>query len=152
MIMKPKALATLIQTIIAAVEKRVPEYLAVEADQKNNDGNCALCIVDEAGGVHGKLFGTDKIRQRNTFRIAWIKASQVWITGYKTGEFEKLVYAGKVNEHNYGISKPDFIGWEGGQPIILDKQTKLSVGFSGFRGTSDLEIVQKAVADVMGRK
>jgi len=28
----------------------------------------------------------------------------------------------------------------------------LSVGFSGFRGTSDLEIVQKAFADVTGRK
>ena len=152
MILKPKALATLIQTIIAAVEKRVPDYLAVEEDLKINEGNCALCIIDEAGGVHGKLFGTDKNRQRYSFRIAWTKASQVWITGYKTGEFEKLVYAGKVDEHKYGISRPDFIGWEGGQPVVLDKQTKLSVGFSGFRGTSDLEIVRKAVAGVMGRK
>jgi glc operon protein GlcG len=149
--MEAKALAALIQAIITAVEKRVPEYLAVEADRKLNDGNSALCIVDDAGGVHGKLFGTDKIRQRQCFRIAWTKASQVWITGYKTGEFEKRVYAGEVDEHQYGISKPDFIGWEGGQPIVLDGQTKLSVGFSGFRGTSDLEIVLKAVADVMGR-
>jgi glc operon protein GlcG len=150
--MKPKALTVLIQTIIAAVEKRVPEYLAVEADRKLNDGNSALCILDAVGGVHGKMFGTDKIRQRQCFRVAWTKASQVWITGLKTGEFEKLVYTGKVNEHQYGIIRPDFIGWEGGQPIVMDKQTKLSVGFSGFRGTSDLEIVQKAVADVTGRK
>jgi uncharacterized protein GlcG (DUF336 family) len=149
--MEPKALV-LIQTIIAAVEKRIPEYLAIEADQKNNDGNCALCILDEAGGVHGKMFGTNKIRQRQSFRIAWTKASQVWITGYKTGEYEKLVYAGKVDEHQYGIIRPDFIGWEGGQPIVVDAQTRLSVGFSGFRGTSDLEIVQKAIADVTGRK
>jgi len=35
---------------------------------------------------------------------------------------------------------------------VVDAQTKLSVGFSGFRGTSDLEIVQKAVADVTGHK
>jgi glc operon protein GlcG len=98
------------------------------------------------------MFGTDKIRQRTSFRIAWTKASQVWITGYKTGEFEKLVYAGKVDEHKYGINKPDFIGWEGGQPIVVDAQIKLSAGFSGFRGTSDLEIVQKAITDVTGRK
>jgi glc operon protein GlcG len=150
--MEPKALAGLIQTIIAAVEKRIPEYLAVEADRKLNDGNSALCIVDEAGGVYGKMFGTDKVRQRQCFRIAWIKASQVWITGYKTGEYETLVFAGKVDEKRYGIIRPDFIGWEGGQPIAVDGQTKLSVGFSGFRGTSDLEIVQKAVADVTGRK
>lgn len=150
--MEAKALAGLIQTIIAAVEKRVPEYLTVEADRKLNDGNSALCLVDAAGGVHGKMFGTDKIRQRQCFRIAWIKASQVWITGLKTGEYEALVYAGKVDDHQYGISKPDFIGWEGGQPIVVDGQTKLSVGFSGFRGTSDLEIVQKAVTDVTGRR
>jgi uncharacterized protein GlcG (DUF336 family) len=150
--MEPKTPAALIQTIIAAVEKRIPEYLAIEEDQKNNDGNCALCIVDEAGGVYGKLFGTDKIRQRHSFRIAWTKASQVWITGLKTGEFEKQVYAGQLDEDQFGIIRPDFIGWEGGQPIVVDGHIKLSVGFSGFRGTSDLEIVLKAVADVTGRK
>jgi glc operon protein GlcG len=150
--MEPKALPILIQNIIAAVEKQIPSYLAVEADRKLNDGNSALCIVDETGAVHGKMFGTDKILQRQCFRVAWIKASQVWITGLKTGEFEKLVYAGKIDEHKYGISKPDFIGWEGGQPIVVNAETKLSVGFSGFRGTSDLEIVQKAVADVTARK
>jgi uncharacterized protein GlcG (DUF336 family) len=150
--MEPKALTVLIQAIIVAVKKRIPEYLAIAEDQNNNNGNCAICIVDAAGNVHGKMFGTDKIRQRHSFRIAWIKASQVWITGLKTGEYETLVYAGKVDESQYGISRPDFIGWEGGQPIVVDAQTKLSIGFSGFRGTSDLEIVQKAVADVTGRK
>jgi glc operon protein GlcG len=150
--MEPKALTVLIQTIIAAVEKRVPEYLAVEADRKTNEGNCALCIIDASGELYGKMFGTDKIRQRTSFRIAWTKASQVWITGYKTGEYEQLVYGGKIDDRQYGISKPDFIGWEGGQPIVVDAQTKLSVGFSGFRGTSDLEIVQKAIVDVTVRK
>ena len=75
--MEAKTLTTLIQTLIATVEKRIPEYLAVDADRKLNEGNCALCIVDEAGGVHGKMFGTDKIRQRRCFHIAWTKASQV---------------------------------------------------------------------------
>lgn len=150
--MEAKALNTLIQSIIAAAEKRVPEFLANAEDQNNNNGNCAICIVDAAGNVQGKMFGSDKIRRRHSFRIAWIKASQVWITDLKTGEFETQVYAGKIDEHDFGISRPDFIGWEGGQPINVDGQTKLSVGFSGFRGTSDLEIVQKAVADVLGRK
>jgi glc operon protein GlcG len=40
---------------------------------------------------------------------------------------------------------PDMIGWEGGQPITLKDGTKLSIGYSGFRGTSDLEIVIKAL-------
>ena len=150
--METNVLAGLIQNIIAAAEKRVPEYLVIDEDRNNNNGNCAICIVDATGGVQGKMFGTDKIRQRQSFRIAWIKASQVWITGLKTGEYETLVYAGKVDEDKYGISRPDFIGWEGGQPIVVDGQTRLSVGFSGFRGISDLEIVQKAVADVTGRK
>ena len=150
--MNHKEPTILIREIIAAVEKRIPEYLAVEADRKLNDGNCALCVIDEAGGVHGKMFGTDKIRQRHVFRVAWTKASQVWITGYKTGEYEKLVFTGEVDEKQFGIIRPDFIGWIGGQPIVVDAQTKLSVGFSGFRGTSDLEIVQKAVDDVTGRK
>ena len=150
--MEAKALAGLIQGLIVAAEKRIPEYLAIDEDRNNNNSNCAICIVDAAGGVQGKMFGPDKIRQRQSFRIAWIKASQVWITGLKTGEYETLVYAGKVEEDKYGISRPDFIGWEGGQPIVVEGQTTLSVGFSGFRGTSDLEIVQKAVADVTGRK
>ncbi len=149
--MEPKILNELIQTIITAVEKRVPEYLAKPEDWGKNNGNSALCIIDAAGEVHGKMFGPDKIRRRHSFRIAWTKASQVWITGLKTGEYEKQVYAGLIDDDQYGIIRPDFIGWEGGQPITIDGQAVLSAGFSGFRGTSDLEIVQKAVRDVTGR-
>jgi len=36
-----------------------------------------------------------------------------------------------------------FIGWDGGQPITVDNETVLSVGFSGFQGVHDLEIVVK---------
>src|SRR6516164_5537595 len=139
----------LVQKIISAVEKRVPEYLAIEEERKRNEGNSALCIIDENGAVYGKMFGTDKIRMRNLFRIAWTKGSQVWITGIKTGEYEKLVFTGQIDDRQFGIIRPDFIGWEGGQPIAVDGKTKLSVGFSGFRGATDLEIVQKAVADVV---
>jgi glc operon protein GlcG len=151
-IMDTKQIAELAEKIIAAVEKRVPEYLAVEEDRSRNEGNSALCIIDESSAVRGKMFGADKIRQRHAFRIAWTKASQVWITGIKTGEYEKLVFTGQIDDKKFGIIRPDFIGWEGGQPITVNGETKLSIGFSGFRGTTDLEIVQKAMVDVMAGK
>jgi len=149
--MKPEQLAALIQKITAAVEQRVPDYLAIDEDRNRNGGNSALCIIDPAGVVHGRMFGTDKLRQRHAFRIAWTKASQVWITGIRTGEYEKQVFTGKIDENKFGILRPDFIGWEGGQPIAVDSQTTLAIGFSGFRGASDLKIVQDAVAEVVKR-
>jgi len=147
-----ESIAPLAGKLIAAVEKRLPEYLAIEEDRSRNEGNSALCIIDENGAVYGKMFGTDKIRKRHVFRIAWTKASQVWITGIKTGEFEKLVFTGQVDDKKFGILRPDFIGWEGGQPLVVDGTIKLSVGFSGFRGATDLEIVQKALVDALAGK
>jgi len=134
-----------IEEIISAIENLIPEYMKNTADSGISNGNVALCIIDEEGKVFGKLFGKDKIRSRYSYKIAWTKASQVWITGTKTGEFEKLVFTKQIDEYKFGISRPDFIGWEGGQPIILKDGTKLAFGFSGFRGVSDLEIVTKAI-------
>lgn len=150
--MDSQQITELAAKIISAVEKRLPEYVAVEADRGRNEGNSALCIIDETGGVHGKMFGVDKIRQRHSFRIAWTKASQVWITGIKTGEYEKMVFTGMIDDKKFGILRPDFIGWEGGQPIVVEGKIKLSIGFSGFRGASDLEIVQKAMVDMLAGK
>src|ERR1041385_308181 len=147
--MEHKQVLVLIERIVAAVEKRLPEYLANEADRSRNDGNSAICIIDDAGVVHGKMFGSDKLHGRHVFRIAWTKASQVWITGIKTGEFEKRVFTGEVDEHKFGILRPDFIGWEGGLPVAVDAKTKLAIGFSGFRGKSDVKIVHDAVHEVM---
>ncbi len=131
--------------LIAAAEKLIPEYLANSEDAAISSGGTAICIIDEDNNVFGKLFGTDKIRCRQCYKIAWIKASQVWITGYKTGEFEKLAYSGQIDENKFGIMRPDYLGWEGGQPVTLKDGTKLSIGFSGFRGTSDIEIVDRAI-------
>ena len=150
--MDSNSISQFISRLTAAVEKRLPEYLADEADRSRNEGNSALCIIEENGAVHGQLFGTDKIRQRHSFRIAWTKASQVWITGIKTGEYEKLVFTGQIDDRKFGIIRPDFIGWEGGQPVSVEGTAKLSVGFSGFRGASDNEIVQKALVDVLAGK
>jgi glc operon protein GlcG len=66
----------------------------------------------------------------------------------KTGEYEKKIYNNEIAEEIAGISKPDFIGWEGGQPIILKDGTKFSIGFSGFTGVTDLEIVLKALEQI----
>jgi glc operon protein GlcG len=135
-----------IEKIISTIESLIPEYMQNPADSGISNGNVALCIIAEDGQVLGKLFGKDKIRSRYSFKIAWTKASQVWITGTKTGEYEKLVFTKQIDEYKFGISRPDFIGWEGGQPVTLNDGTKLSIGFSGFRGISDLEIVTKAIS------
>ena len=136
---------SVIESIIREIENLVPEVLKNPLDKNLNNGNASLCIIDENGQVFGKLFGTDKNKMRQTFKTAWTKASQVWITGFKTGEYEKLVFNKEINEHDFGIIRPDFIGWEGGQPIVLKDGTKLSIGFSGFRGVTDLEIVINAI-------
>ena len=134
-----------ITKLIAAIESLIPEYMADPIDKNVTNGNLTVCIIDENNNVYGKIFNPEKIRARDSFKIAWTKASQVWITGYKTGEYETLVYSGKIDENKYGISKPDLLGWEGGQPIVLKSGKKLSIGFSGFRGISDLDIVVKAI-------
>jgi uncharacterized protein GlcG (DUF336 family) len=143
--MENKILNQKIEKIIDNIVILVPKYMENPIDKNISDGHVALCIIDELGNVFGRLFGNDKIRSRRAYQVAWTKASQVWITGIATGEFEKKVFNGEIDDHTYGIIKPDMIGWEGGQPIVLKDGSKLSIGFSGFRGIIDLEIVIKAV-------
>jgi uncharacterized protein GlcG (DUF336 family) len=146
--MEQSKVAARINRMIEVMGTLIPEYMANPLDQQIANGNVAVCIIDSYGNMYGKIFdgNGNKIRQREASRVAWIKATQVWITGIKTYEFEKLVFSGQLDAKQFGISNPDFIGWEGGQPLHLDQETLISVGFSGFRGTSDLEIVQRALA------
>jgi len=134
-----------IMDLISKVEKLIPEYRNIPEDFVKTKGNVALCIIDEDGNVYGRMFGDNKIAMRRVYKIAWTIASQVWITGMKTGEYERLVFTNQVDESIYGIETPDLIGWPGGQPVTLRDGTRLSVGFSGFRGSSDLEIVVRAM-------
>ena len=138
-------LGSIISRIIDEAEKFIPFYMENELDKQIANGNVAICIIDSDGVVYGKMFGTNKVRARESYKVAWTKASQVHITGYKTGEFEKLAFNNSIDEEKYGIERPDYIGWEGGQPITLADGTVLSVGFSGFRGVVDLEIIIKAL-------
>jgi glc operon protein GlcG len=109
-----------------------------------------MCIVNENGQVYGAMWGDDKIKQRNTFQTAWRKASQVWITGVETGKFEELVYTNQIDWSQYGIMKPDLIGWEGGWPVTLTGEIRLAIAVSGMRGEKDTELVAEAVAAVGG--
>ena len=143
--MEHKEVVLVIERILASIEELVPVYMAIPEDLEISKGIVSVCIIDETGQIYGKVFGKDKVRCRDSYKIAWSKASQVWITGYKTGDYEKLVFNNQLDHHKFGINMPDLIGWIGGQPIILQDGTKLSIGFSGFRGTSDLEIVVKAL-------
>ena len=137
-----------IRRLFEALEKLIPEYMADPLDSCKANGNVSVCIIDEAGQVYGKIFGDFKPKGRETFGIAWTKASQVWLTGYKTREYERLVFTNEIAVGAHGIRTPDLIGWAGGQPLTLPDGTKLSVGFSGFRGVSDIEIMEKALAAI----
>jgi uncharacterized protein GlcG (DUF336 family) len=147
--MEKAKLGLVIEKIIEKVEENIPEYMKDPADRSISEGNVAICIIDKQGRIFGKLFGTDKNKSRGFYNVAWKKASQVWITGYDTGKFEELVYSKKISCEQFGLSKPDLIGWEGGQLVKINNDVDLAVGFSGFRGHHDLEIVKKAVDEVL---
>lgn len=146
--MKNNEIGMTINKLFDAIEKLIPEYMQNPEDKCISNGNLAACIIDEEGLVHGKMFGTDKPRLRQSYKVAWTKASQVLLTGVKTGEYEKMVFNKEVGENANGIEAPDLIGWEGGQPLTMKNGTKFSVGFSGFRGTTDIEIMVKAMDHV----
>ncbi len=138
-------------TFFRALEQLIPEFSSNPADAFA-EGNVAVCVIDDSGNVNGKIWGTHKIKGRQFFRNAWIKASQVWITGMKTGEYERKLFNGEFEEEKFGIGMPDLIGWEGGQPVVLPDGTKLAVGFSGFRGFNDLMIVKSALAAMEAKR
>ena len=63
--------------------------------------------------IHGKMFGENKNRARQLFKVAWTKASQAWITGMKTGEYEKKVFNNEVDADHFGIPLPDLMDGKG---------------------------------------
>ena len=141
-------MSAIITKLFNAIENLIPEYMQNPLDSNIGNGNLAVCIIDEQGTVHGKMFGSNNPRLRNIFKVAWTKASQVWLTGINTGEYERMVFNKEVEENGNGIEAPDLIGWQGGQQLILENGEKLSVGFSGFRGVTDIEIMVRALQQV----
>lgn len=148
--MKNQDLDLLITRMMTEVGRLIPEYMENADDRIISNGNIAICIIDESGCVYGRMYGTNKPRLRQSYRVAWTKASQVWLTGMKTGEYERRLFNKEIPENSNGIESPDLIGWEGGQPATLPDGTKLSIGVSGLRGVSDLEIAQRALKNIAG--
>jgi len=138
-----------INALFQELEKEVITFKNSPDDWNISLGNVAMCIITEDGKIYGKLFGSDKLKQRGFFNVAWRKASQVWITGHKTGDYEKIVFGGTMDPEDSPIELPDLIGWVGGQPIKVDEETTLAIGFSGFRGFNDIGIVERAVKKVL---
>ncbi len=145
-----ESLINIINGIIKEAGELIPDYMQNEEDKRIANGQVAICIIDAEGNIYGSMYGNKTVRARESFRVAWTKASQVHLTGYKTGEFERLAFSNQIDEDSFGLERPDYIGWEGGQPLMLKDGTSLSVGFSGFRGIIDLEIVVKALETVEG--
>lgn len=136
----------LAQQLIDEVARLLPSYLEDPIDREMSRGNAAFVAIDPTGRYHGRIFGEDKAKGRWVFGIASRKVIQVWSTGYATGRYEELVYAGKVDDSKFGINRPDFIGWLGGVPLRLPDGSMLATAFSGFRGEKDVEIVVRAGA------
>jgi hypothetical protein len=143
--------ADITERLLEEVSRLVPDYARDPVDaQISGGGNAAFAVIDPNGGVRGKIFGTDKGKGRFCFGIVNRKVIQVWSTGYATGRFEELVFGGKLDESQFGLSRPDFIGWIGGVALETDDGTLVAAAFSGFRGEKDVEIVERAAAKVPG--
>ena len=127
--MEQSLVAARVVGIFKAIESLIPEYLSNPLDQQIARGNVAVCIIDAHRTVYRKMFeGTgDKLRQRESYRDDWVKASQVWITEIKTFEYEKFVFTGQIDAGRFGINAPDFIGWEGAAALP-------GLGDAHFRG------------------
>ena len=143
-------LTALVAQLIAEIERLIPACMENPPGRDNSQGNVTLFIVAEGGQLFGRMFGKDNVRRRGTCRVAWQKATQVWMTGMATGRYEEQVYAKKVDPSKYGINHPDFIGWDGGLPVVAADGTKLAVAMSGFTGETDCRIIRDAVARVPG--
>jgi glc operon protein GlcG len=98
--------------------------------------------------VHGQVFGRDREVGQRLYQIATRKLLQVWRTGYPTGRFEELVYAGKLDEGAFGLQRPDLIGWSGGIPLLTPEGELIAAAFSGFRGSTDVAILSRAAQAV----
>lgn len=130
--------------LLAEIARLMPRFLRHPVDRRQSGGNAAALVIAPTGEVHGRIFGRDATRGQWCWGIAHRKVTQVWRTGYATGRFEELVYAGKLDEGTFGVNRPDFIGWEGGVPLEDDAGRLYAAAFSGFRGVKDVEIITRA--------
>lgn len=135
---------TLCNNIADEVGQLLTEVLKTPEDYKASEGNCALCIMNAAGETCMRLYGTNPVKQRQTAFNAHKKALQVWLTGYATGTFETMVYTNKISEKQFGLVRPELIGWLGGLEAKTSDGERLILAFSGVRGEQDVGILKQA--------
>ena len=134
--------------LISHVIRLYPSYITDPLDVQWNHGNGAAVVIEPDGSFHGHIFGDNKELGQKCFQVGMRKVLQVWRTGHFTGRFEELVYSGKLDENAFGVQRPDFIGWEGGVPLLAPDGRLMAAAFSGFRGVKDIEILERAAAAV----
>ncbi len=132
------------EKLTAEVIRLAPEYIKNPEDIQWNKGNGVFLCIESDGAIRGHIFGDNQDIQHKCYEIGVRKLLQVWRTGYHTGHFEQLVYAGKLDEGKFGVQKPTFIGWEGGVPLLTPDKKLIAAAFSGFSGTSDIAIIERA--------
>jgi hypothetical protein len=125
------------------IEKLLPDYLKNPEDANISRGGLALAIMNAKGESCGRMYGDVPARQRECAQIAWKKANQVWLTGYATAQFETLVYTKQIDESQFGLSRPDYIGWLGGVEAKTLSGERLILAFSGMRGEQDVAILKQ---------
>ena len=130
------------------VERLLPTYLQNPEDATISRGGSALAMLNAQGDSCGRLFGDKPARQRECAQVAWKKANQVWLTGYATGQFETLAYSGKIDENQFGLSRPEYIGWLGGVEARTHSGERLILAFSGMRGEQDVAILKEAARNL----
>lgn len=136
-------------TIADEVGRLLPQILLVPEDLQIANGNCVLCIMNAAGDTVLRMYGgSDPVRQRQVAQVATKKALQVWLTGYATGAYEKLVYNGDLDPELFGIPHPEFIGWLGGLEAKIANGERLILAFSGVRGEQDQGILRLAAENL----
>lgn len=138
------------EKLVAEVIRLFPAFMEDPTDWEMSKGNAALVVIESGGSIRGQIFGGDSAKGQWCFGIANRKAIQVRRTGYHTGRFEELVYAGKLDEAKFGVSRPDFIGWQGGVPLLTPDGKLIAAAFSGIRGINDVAIVERAAGSVNG--
>jgi len=130
------------------VERLLPIYLQIPIEVSSYKEGSAIAIMNEQGEACGRVFGNKLSRQRECALTAWKKANQVWLTGYATGQFETLVYSKQIDENQFSLSRPEYIGWIGGLEGTTLSGERLILAFSGMQGEQDVAILKEAAKNL----
>jgi len=110
----------------------------------------AIAVIGPDGAIRGYFRGDDRAKGRWCFGVVNRKVIRVWSTGCATGHVEELVYAGKLDEGQFGLNRPDYIGWQGGVPLVAANGQLIAAAFAVIRGAKESAISEHLAAAVPG--